>query len=235
MSIHDDTRWQDDLAAYLLGALDDGERAQVEAHLADCDRCCAEARWLQPAVDVLPAAVEQLSPPPALRERILGAIEADGGASSSGRPAHRRRSLRERFAVRPALTGLATIVALSAGIATGYVLRGDDEPTVQTATVPVEGTAPAIRAGGTVVQHDDDWTLDVDRLPELRAGDVYQVWMRKGEQLIPSVVFVPSSDRQATVALPARMSTADELLVTREPSGGSQEPTSAPLLSATLQ
>jgi anti-sigma-K factor RskA len=235
VSAHDDTRWHDDLAAYLLGALDERERSDLEAHLADCDRCRAEARWLQPAVDVLPAAVEQLNPPPRLRDRVLGEIEADGGAPSGAHVSDGRRSLRRRLALRPALTGLAAVVALAAGIATGYALRGDDEPTAQTTTVPVQGTAPAIRATGTVVQHDDDWTLDVDRLPELRAGDVYQVWMRKDKTLIPSVVFVPSGARHATVALPSRMARADELLVTREPSGGSQAPTSAPLLSATLQ
>ncbi len=46
--------------------------------------------------------------------------------------------------------------------------------------------------------------------------------------------FVPSRDGTAKVVLPAETGGADEMLVTREPSGGSQEPTSAPLVSATL-
>ena len=72
-------------------------------------------------------------------------------------------------------------------------------------------------------------------VPELRPGDVYQVWMRNGDQLQPSILFVPSRDGTAQVVLPEQTGDADEMLVTREPSGGSQEPTSTPLVSATLQ
>ena len=71
-------------------------------------------------------------------------------------------------------------------------------------------------------------------MPPPRDGDVYQVWIRHGERIDPSVLFVPSRDARASVALPASMATADEMMVTREPSGGSSEPTSAPMLDARL-
>lgn len=238
-----DMRWDDERAVYLLGALDDGERAEFEAHLAGCDRCRAELRWLQPAVDVLPAAVEQQEPPPALRGRILGAVEADSVHPVRPPAADRDRaagSLWSRLRLpAPALAGIAAVLALVVGIAGGYALRGDDtnsdsSGTVAT-TVPLEATGPAIRAAGNVVRRDDGWVLDVSRIPSLRAGDVYQVWMRKGRQLQPSVLFVPSRDGTARIVLPDQTATADEMLVTREPSGGSQAPTSAPLVSATLQ
>ena len=135
-----------------------------------------------------------------------------------------------------ALTGVATVVALAVGIAGGYALRGDSDssPTVAT-TVPVEPTTPSIRAAANIVHHDDTYTLDVSHMPELRPGDVYQVWMRNGKQLQPSILFVPSRDGTAKVVLPTQTGAADEMLITREPTGGSQEPTSAPLVSATLQ
>ena len=237
MSTTEHMPWEDDRAAYLLDALDAAERAEFEAHLAGCDRCRAELRWLQPAVDVLPASVEQLEPPPELRNRILGAIEADAGAAPAQRD---RRPARQpfwsRFSQRAALTGVATVVALAVGIAGGYALRGDSDssPTVAT-TVPVEPTTPSIRAAANIVHHDDTYTLDVSHMPELRPGDVYQVWMRNGKQLQPSILFVPSRDGTAKVVLPTQTGAADEMLITREPTGGSQEPTSAPLVSATLQ
>jgi len=233
--------WEDDRAAYLLGALDDAEATAFEAHLADCDRCRAELRWLQPAVDVLPASVEQLEPPPELRKRILGGIEADTSRppvlqrGAQHRPAGQSFWSRLRLPA-PALAGIAAVLALAVGIAGGYTLRGDDSDNAGTvATVPLEATAPAVRAAGNVVRHDDTWTLDVSHIPNLRPGDVYQVWMRKGDELQPSVLFVPSRDGTAKVVLPSQTGTADEMLVTREPTGGSQEPTSAPLVSATLQ
>lgn len=240
MSATDHMPWEDDRAAYLLGALDAAEVAAFEDHLAGCDRCRAELRWLAPALDVLPASVEQLEAPEGLRDRILGGIEADTvhspdlGARAKRRPAGGSLWSRLRLPA-PALAGIAAVLALAVGVAAGYALRGDDSgssPTV--ATVPLEPTAPAVRAVGDVVRHDDTWTLDVSHIPNLRPGDVYQVWMRKGDQLQPSILFVPSRDGTARIVLPAETGGADEMLVTREPAGGSQEPTSAPLVSATL-
>jgi anti-sigma-K factor RskA len=229
--------WEDERAAYLLGALDDREGAEFEAHLASCDRCRAELRWLQPAVDVLPASVEQLEPPAELRDRILGAVESDArptAAARDRRPA--RKPFWSRLTSRAALTGAAAVLALAVGIAGGYALRGDPDSSQTVATtVPVEPTTPSVRAAANIVHHDDTYTLDVSHMPDLRPGDVYQVWMRNGEQLQPSILFVPSRDGTAKVVLPAQTGAADEMLVTREPSGGSQEPTSPPLVSATLQ
>ena len=54
MSETDHTRWKDDVAAYVLGALEPGEAAELERHLAGCADCRAELRWLRPAVDLLP-------------------------------------------------------------------------------------------------------------------------------------------------------------------------------------
>lgn len=230
----DHVRWEDERAAYLLDALDPPELEAFEDHLAGCERCRAELRWLEPAVDVLPAAVDQIDPPAELRRRILGAVEADAPPRQRER-APARPSLWGRLAARPAALGVAALAALAVGLAGGYALRGEPEPQVVTQTVPVEGTAPAIRAVGNVVQHDDNWTLDVSRMPELRPGDVYQVWIRRGKRVLPSVLFVMSHGNHARVALPARMESVDQLMVTREPSGGSLEPTSAPLVSATLQ
>ncbi len=238
MSATEHMPWEDERAAYLLDALDAGERAAFETHLADCDRCRAELRWLQPAVDVLPASVEQLEPPAELRNRILGAIEAEVGSAPTRRD---RRTARKpfwsRITSRAALTGLAAVVALAVGIAGGYALRSDsDSPeAVATTTIPVEPTAPSFRATANIVHHNDTYTLDISHIPDLRPGDVYQVWMRNGDQLEPSILFVPSRDGTAKIVLPTQTGAADEMLVTREPTGGSQEPTSTPLVSATLQ
>ena len=44
MSETDHERWRDELAAYLLGALEPGEAAELERHLAGCAECRAELR-----------------------------------------------------------------------------------------------------------------------------------------------------------------------------------------------
>ncbi len=235
MSTTEHMPWEDDRAAYLLDALDERERIEFETHLASCDRCRAELRWLQPAVDVLPASVEQYEPPTELRNRILGAVEADSGPAKTA-PARPTKPPFWKRISPAALSGVAAALALAVGIAGGYALRGDSgTPQTVATTVPVEPTAPSVRAAANIVRHDDTYTLDVSHIPDLRPGDVYQVWMRNGDQLQPSILFVPSRDGTAKLVLPAQTGAADEMLVTREPSGGSQEPTSAPLVSATLQ
>lgn len=235
MNAAEHMRWEDERAAYLLDALEDGERVDFEAHLAGCDRCRAELRWLQPAIDVLPASVAQLEPPAELRNRILGAIESEAPPVEARDRRQARQPFWSRISSRPALASIAAIVALAAGVAGGYALDGGSDSSQSVATtIPVEPTTPAIRAAANIVHRDDTYTLDVSHLPDLRSGDVYQVWMRDGKRLQPSILFVVSPDGTAQVVLPEQTGAADEMLVTREPSGGSQEPTTAPLVSATL-
>lgn len=245
MSEHDHSRWEDDLAAYALGGLDGPETARLELHLAGCQRCRADLRWLAPAVDVLPASVEQIAPPPRLRGRIVDAIASESGpapagergrstsAARSGSPSQRRRSWRVASLRPAALAGAAAVVALVAGLAAGYALRDDDPaPASATTTLPARVIAPGSTATASLLRRGDSWTLDVRDMPAPPDGAVYQVWLRHDRRMLPSVLFVPSRDRHARVALPARVSEADEVLVTREPSGGSSAPTSGPMLAA---
>ena len=236
MSAIQHAHWEDERAAYLLDALDERERAEFERHLAICESCRSELGWLLPALDVLPASVDQLEPPPELRDRILAAIDGDRPPSK----ATTHPSLWSRLSARPALAGFATVAALAIGLAGGYALRGDDDngdgpPPAAATTVPIKATAPAVEVDGKLVNHNGTWTLDVSQMPNLRPGDVYQVWMRNGKQLQPSILFVLSRDGTARVVLPDQTGSADEMLVTAEPSGGSRQPTSNPLVSATPQ
>ena len=48
-------RYEDELAAYMLGSLEAGETAAFEEHLASCRRCQQRERWLRASVDVLPS------------------------------------------------------------------------------------------------------------------------------------------------------------------------------------
>ena len=43
-------RWSEDVAAYMLGALEPAEAAELERHAEGCERCRPEIRWLTPAV-----------------------------------------------------------------------------------------------------------------------------------------------------------------------------------------
>jgi hypothetical protein len=97
-------------------------------------------------------------------------------------------------------------------------------------------TTTTIAASGdsTIVRHGDSATLTVRHLPALRPRHVYEVWLKRGARLEPSSLFVLQRDGTATVRVPRDVGGADAMLVSSEPEGGSERPTSAPLLDAPL-
>ena len=68
--------YEDELAAWVLGALEREEAEAFERHLARCERCRTDLNWLRPAVDTLPASVTQIAPPPRLRG-LLAAVRTE--------------------------------------------------------------------------------------------------------------------------------------------------------------
>src|SRR5687768_4041233 len=73
----DHGRYQDDVGAYLLGALNELERHAFERHLAGCSECQQELERLRPAAEALPGSVAQLDPPPGLKKRLMAEVEGD--------------------------------------------------------------------------------------------------------------------------------------------------------------
>jgi anti-sigma-K factor RskA len=230
---HGHEQFRDDVAAYALGALDDREEERVRRHLEECEHCRADLRWLRPAVDLLPRTVDQLEPPPRLRERLLSTVRAEAGDADQpqvdvSRP-RRRRGWRPLW--RPA-TVMAAGALIVAGGAGGYLLH---EPRDSGSTVTVSPSPGAPTVAGTLERQDGSAILSMTRLPELSGGRVYEVWVERGGRLEPSSLFVPRRDHTAEAAVPGPLEGADAVLVTREPRGGSRHPTSPPLLRAELQ
>src|SRR5687768_5638169 len=83
------------LGAYALGAVPDGERARVAAHLEDCPICAEDATSLMRAASNLVADVPVLDPPPALRDRIMAVVESEAALlqATSPEPARQRRRI----------------------------------------------------------------------------------------------------------------------------------------------
>ena len=94
MSETEHDRWRDELAAYLLGALEPGEAAELERHLAGCEDAAPSCDWLRPAVQLLPETVERVEPPPELREQVMARCAPS--AERAAAPEARRRSPRCR-------------------------------------------------------------------------------------------------------------------------------------------
>lgn len=228
-------RLRDDLAAYALGALDQPEAADLELHLGACSDCRQRVLWLRPAVDMLPASVAQLSPPDSLRENLLATVRAEAAPSASP-AAPARSSWWESLGaamLRPAV-GMAAIILLIAGVATGYLLRGPgEEPGGR--FVSAEPLGPqAADVSATLERHDGSATLHVSEMPTLDRDQVYEVWVQRGGVMEPRGTFVLGIDGTAEAAVPGPLDGADAVLVTAERRPGSRQPTTPPLLQAPL-
>jgi anti-sigma-K factor RskA len=207
----------EDLAAYAIGGLDPREERSVERHVGRCEDCAAELEHLAPAVAVLAESVEQHEPPAQLRQSLLAAVRED--AESAGEP---RRTGPAGFLLRP-VAGLAA-VALIAAAGVGYLVAGSSEND-PAKTVALSGMS------GELVVEDGKATLemkDVEQLDE--KGSVYQVWVADPSGVEPSAAFVPRQDGTATAAVPEAAGDATQVMITREPMPGRQQP-SGPVLA----
>jgi len=218
----DHERWRDDLAAYLLGALEPGEAADFERHAAGCKECRDELRWLRPAVQGLPEAVERVEPPPALRARVLAEARSDTEPAAAAPPRRPRRL----FGLRP-IAGLAA-VALVAAAVVGYTIGGNGSGGGATSTI-VAGHAPGVTA--KMVREGNSGTLRLANVQQLPNDKVLQAWVRRGNQIVSAhSLFAPDLDGRATATIP-NMRGVNTVMVTAEPRGGSAQPTSAPIVS----
>ncbi len=226
MNERDHQGHRDELAAYLLGALEPGETAALEQHLAGCEECRTELEWLRPAVQTLPEAVEPTDPPARLRARIMGEIEADAKAK---RPANGFAWKRRSLGLRP-LAGLAVVALLAAAVA-GYALRDGGEGGSDATTVAV-GKPPAVTA--KMISEGDSGTLRLANLHQLPADEVLQAWVQRGERVeSATTLFVPNPDGTATAVIDD-MEGVDAVMVTAEPRGGSEQPTSEPIVAVSI-
>jgi len=240
-------RHHDTVAAYLLGALAAADRREFEAHLADCPSCREDVGELRVVSDALLLAAAPTQPPDELRDRLMETVRAEadvlnaaGPEADAPRPARARRR-RPRLAVgRPlALAGAAAAVA---GVALGFGLGsatngGGTHTVVQVRTVQAAVSGPAAAGGtATIVERGGVATLQVSGLPLPPSGKVYEVWLVRRGATAPAptdALFSVSHGGSGRVALPS-VQDVTTVLVTAEPDGGSQAPTSRPFISASL-
>jgi anti-sigma-K factor RskA len=232
MATEEHKQYEEDLAAYMLGALDDAEARQFERHLQSCAACRAEQRALAGAIEVLPSSVEQIEPPPELRERLMEKVRAEAAPATRPQRQPSRRRLLPGLSLRPALAlGAAALIAV--GVAGGWLLRGGGGETTTVAARPTAAAPPTVR--GEIVKTKDGALIKVVGLPQ-RPRRVYEVWLRRrGSTTVqPSSLFEVRSNGTGSAGIPGNLHGVAEVMVSSEPEGGSSQPTTKPVLRATL-
>jgi anti-sigma-K factor RskA len=229
-------RWSEDLAAYMLGALESERVAEFERHAEECERCRSEMRWLNVAVEALPEAVERRDPPRQLREQLMAEVRADARAAGTSSEAA-VGGLRQRFgawrrgsgarAWRP-LAGAAALVLIAAAVA-GYVVGngsgggGGGSPRTVVAS-----------ADAKVVSEDGSGEIHLSNVRSLPENRVLEAWVRRDGEIEPvKALFVPDREGNASTTL-GSMRGVDLVMVTIEPAGGSAAPTSAPIAEVAI-
>ena len=213
----DHVRHQDDVGAYLLGALNDLERQSFERHLRGCGECQEELARLRPAADALPASVQQFEPPARLKASLMEVVEREA----------RTTELPRRRFTRPLAVAAVLLLGLVVGF--GVAQLGGDE--TRTVAATVDKAMP--QAGGTLDIEDGNATLELHDMPELRGPRVYQVWLQHGDQLMPARTFEVGAAGTGRVQLRG-VDDADGVYVTREARGGAQVPSEDPIVSVPL-
>ena len=226
-------------AGYALDALTPEERAVYELHLAECEHCREELASFWETTAALAVAASGPEPNAALRERVLEAVRAEPPQNVMPFEPRRRR-------LAPALgaaAAVAAVVALALGI-WGAGLSSDLDET--RAALEREQAAAAVLAdpdarsvalqpgatgdGRLVVGPDGEAVLVVDGLGPAPAGKTYELWVSAhGEDPVPAGLF-PGSDGREVALVDGTVDTGEVVLVTIEPAGGVDAPTTEPIL-----
>jgi anti-sigma-K factor RskA len=234
VSAADHERFGEDAAVYLLGALEDAERDAFEVHLATCHVCQDEVARLRVAADALPRSVVQFDPPPSLKRALMEQVHSEAAPERRAGASLADRLGIARVLARPRLALAATACALLVGLVAGYALSsGGAEEGTRTIAATVDTTRIGDSRATLVVPEDGDSAhLEVSAMPQPPEGEVYEVWLRRGDRIEPGPLFGVDRNGNGVAAVPGDLDGVTEVMVTRERAGGARQPTEAPVVSA---
>jgi anti-sigma-K factor RskA len=222
---------RDDAAAYVLGALDPSEFEEFRAHLETCVACRSEVSKLQLVADVLPLAAPQVPAPKSLRRKVVHAAMAEQThARAASRPGRESRYARTWLHGRAglALAGVAAVLIAFAAVQISGS-GGASTRVIQASVIGSPGSAQLRLAGGQA-------QLVVHHLSAPPAGEIYEVWLKRPHRVATpaGALFGVSTGGDGDVAVPGNLHGVAQVMVTREPAGGTSRPTHNPVIVAQL-
>ncbi len=237
--------------AYALGALAEPEKSEFEALMAESEQLRAEVTELMDTAVELGLSVAPVDPPPAMRAQVLASIATtpqleplettDQEIARRDTPAELKARARWRMPLAR-LGAVAAAVALIVGL--GFTVRfgiqaqadlatasqvneiqaADD---YQRETVEISGGGTATLVWSVALQRS---ALIVDGLTGLPAGSTYELWYIDAKGATPAGTFDVGEDGKRTVVLAGDMGLGDTIGVTVEPAGGSDIPSTDPVI-----
>ena len=234
------------LDAYALGGLEPAEVDAVERHLQGCASCRALAIRARSVTDLLLTTVPQVTPPPALRGRLMARIAAEAQASRPAiQPSQAAASITNGAHPEPADQGWSIgkmLRSILGGGAeedshAGAVLQALlAEPDTLIWSVGATDAAPGASARLIGSRTRRDAVLVTNGLRAPAVGEGYQVWFLSNGKPVPNAVFMVDRAGQGASVLRASepLDRYDTVAVTPEPLGGSRSPTGPIVLAGAL-
>ena len=209
-----------ELAALADGSLPPGQRAALEARVAESSELAGQLAEQRRAVALLQGAAAEVEAPTVLRERI------------ESLQAPRRRPPRRRVL---AAAGAAAAIVVAV-VAVWAVLRTGTQSASFRAALAPTGLAPGASGDATLTRTSSGWRIDLDAtgLPLRSGGLFYEAWLRS-----PAGVLVPvgTFNEGSKVTLWAGVSPKEfpTLTVTREQADGNQGSSGEKVLVGTVK
>lgn len=232
---------RDDAAAFVLGALPEIE---AQAFRREMMKDCELSRYverLEAVGDILLTSAPPVAVPDGLGDAIVAEARRDLAAREllqsprgSEAPAKQSPSFIDRL-FKPAVgLGLAVLIAAFAFVA-GQSFTGD-EPASNTSTASFQAMEDPDVSGSVKLMEggSDGAMVEISGLEPMADSDTYQLWVLKDGKVSPSSLFTVDESGTGSTAVPTNVSGAEAVMVTREPAGGSPQPTSDVLARANI-
>jgi anti-sigma-K factor RskA len=224
---HDE--YQDNIGAYVLGALPELEAEVLERHLAGCESCRAEVQELRPVTAALGRSVPQVAPPPSLKASLMATVNAEAAARADRAPAERRTVAGWLSALQPRVAAGMALAVLALGVVVGVSADHLGGGSSSSKTLAAKIDRRLMPTGNASLEvKGSSGKLQLTGAPQPPAGHVYQLWYQHGKTIERGSTFRPHSNGsyQADVSL----GKANAVMVTVERAGGAPAPTGPPIM-----
>lgn len=225
--------YMDLVAAYVLGAIPPDELGEVAHHIASCGSCLEETKAHSAVIDEFSLTVAPVPLPPGFADEVLAlAQRREPSGAQTPEPSGAQVLPFRRRVLSGALAAVAAVIigVLGAGFLDA---RSDLQKSRQviSALTADRGLdlSGAGGAEGQMVPSGDGALFVAAGLPEAPAGRTYQLWALQGAKPRSLGTF-GVEEGQAVVRIEDPVEGADGMAVTVEPEGGSDQPSTDPVM-----
>lgn len=243
------------LAAHALGEAD--EDPAPLAHLAACPQCQRDLREYRLVAGALPYGAPEQAPAPELRAKVIAAVAGAAGvaapAAQAAPPARQAAPVRRLFGARAGWAALAFAALAIALLGWNVTLqRRINQQSTQIASNRQSWQTMIVLLNDQSLQwfslagtqaNGHFWStprgqtacLVAQQLPQLAAGQVYQVWLaRGGEQSSAGTFEARDGNGWVLIRADEPIADYDTVFVTVEPGDGSPAPAGPRVIGGSL-